>query len=81
MPSKDWGSLSYQLHYLLLEPILNKKLVRWFILFENFDIVCVTPSAIKEYVVIHMITAFSANQETYLLQEHLGDFLDENCFA
>lgn len=69
------------MHYLLLEPILNKKLVKWFILFAKFNIVCVTLSAIKGHAVIDMITAFTANQEAYLLQEILGDFLDENYFT
>ncbi|XP_004289597.1 PREDICTED: ribonuclease HI-like [Fragaria vesca subsp. vesca] len=59
--------------YLLTRPTLSGRLARWLIQLSEFDIICMTPKAIKGQVVIDMITLFLGEEGFDVSQEILGE--------
>ncbi|XP_021827276.1 uncharacterized protein LOC110767920 [Prunus avium] len=59
--------------YLLTRPALSGRLARWLLQLSEFDITCITPSAIKGQAVIDMLALFPEIEETTLSKKVPGE--------
>ncbi|KAI5338935.1 hypothetical protein L3X38_018207 [Prunus dulcis] len=59
--------------YLLTRPVLSGRLARWLLQLSEFQIVCVTPKAIKGQAVIDMLALFPEADGSALSKEVLGE--------
>lgn len=79
--------LSYKLYlmiknnpirYLLTRPVLTGRLSRWLLQLSESDITCVTLRAINGQAVIDMMTTFSGERGTPLVEEIPGGLVEES---